>query len=103
MRRFSLCLLAFAAVFYGQGERGTLNGTVTDPSGAVVVGAAVKATNIETGVETTTPTTEAGVFRLPYLPPGKLPAGSGRAGFQKRAARQHRAVGGANADARFQA
>ena len=51
-------------------RRGTLNGTVTDPSGAVVVGAAVKATNIETGVETTTPTTEAGVYRLPYLPPG---------------------------------
>src|SRR5437868_4680484 len=70
MRRFSLCLLLFATVLFGQGERGTLNGTVTDPSGAVVVGAAVKATNTETGVETTTPTTEAGVYRLPYLPPG---------------------------------
>jgi hypothetical protein len=70
MRRISLCLLLFATVLFGQGERGTLNGTVTDPSGAVVVGAAVKATNTETGVETTTPTTEAGVYRLPYLPPG---------------------------------
>src|SRR6185369_8384831 len=70
MRRYSLLLLLFATALFGQGERGTLNGTVTDPSGAVVVGAAVKATNVETGVETTAPTTEAGVFRLPYLPPG---------------------------------
>jgi hypothetical protein len=67
---FLLCLLVFTAVLFGQGERGTLNGTVTDPSGAVVAGAVVKATNVATGVETTAPTTEAGVFRLPYLPPG---------------------------------
>ena len=37
-------LLIFATALFGQGERGTLNGTVADPSGAVVVGAAVKAT-----------------------------------------------------------
>jgi hypothetical protein len=70
MKTLLLGYLFLAASLYGQGERGTLNGTITDPSGAVVVGAAVKATNIDTGVETVATTTEAGVFRLPYLPPG---------------------------------
>ena len=61
-------LLAVAA--FGQGERGTLNGTVTDPTGAVIPGATVKALNVATGVETTVQTTSTGVYRIPYLPPG---------------------------------
>ena len=68
--RLLLYSLVFTTALFGQGERGTLNGIVTDPSGAVVAGAVVKATNVATGVETAAPTTEAGVYRLPYLPPG---------------------------------
>ena len=59
-----------AVALWGQGERGTFNGTITDPSGAAIVGASVKALNPATGVETSTPTTEAGVYRMPYLMPG---------------------------------
>lgn len=59
-----------AALAFAQGERGTFNGTVTDGSGAVLPNATVKAINIQTNVETAAVTTSAGVYRLPYLPPG---------------------------------
>jgi len=48
----------------------TLEGTVTDPSGAVVPGATVTVTNEATGVSQTMPTTSAGLYRFPALPGG---------------------------------
>src|SRR6058998_1234262 len=69
IQRLILYLTVSFALF-AQGERGTFNGTVADASGAAVVGASVKALNPATGVETSTVTTEAGVYRMPYLPPG---------------------------------
>jgi Carboxypeptidase regulatory-like domain/TonB dependent receptor len=63
-------LLALAALAFGQGAVGTLNGTVTDQAGAVVPGAAVVATNQATGVEAKTTTTSGGDYTLPYLPAG---------------------------------
>ena len=65
----ALSICACALVF-AQGERGTFNGTVIDASGAAVPSAAVKATNIATNVDHTTTTTDAGVYRLPYMPSG---------------------------------
>jgi hypothetical protein len=44
------------------GGEGAITGTVTDPSGAVVAGASVTATNIATGVITTRPTTSDGLY-----------------------------------------
>jgi hypothetical protein len=68
----TLTLIAFALLFTGlafaQGQVGTLNGTVTDPAGAVVPGAAVVARNVSTGVETSTTTTNSGTYTIPYLP-----------------------------------
>jgi hypothetical protein len=57
-------------LLFAQGERGTFNGTVSDPSGAVIAGATVRAINVATNVETPVTTTSAGVYRMPYLPPG---------------------------------
>src|SRR5712692_8671212 len=68
--RFALGLILLASSLSGQGERGTLNGTVTDPQGAVIPSATVKAVNIATGVDTTVSTTDAGVYRISLLPPG---------------------------------
>src|SRR5947208_11026014 len=68
-KRLVLCLAVTVALF-AQGERGTFNGSVVDSSGAAVVGASVKALNPATGAESSTVTTEAGVYRMPYLPPG---------------------------------
>ena len=76
MRRFLRPLLASAAalivpiVLFGQGSVGTLNGTVTDPGGAVVPGAAVVATENSTGLESKTTSTSSGDYTLPYLPSG---------------------------------
>jgi len=69
-RRLFCLLLSTFVLLVAQGERGTFNGTVSDPSGAVIAGATVKAVNTATGVEVANSTTESGVFRLPYLAPG---------------------------------
>jgi hypothetical protein len=71
-----------SAVVLAQGERGALNGIVTDQNGAVVAGAEVTATNVETNIETRTTTTDAGVYRLPYLPSGKYKLTVKAQGFQ---------------------
>jgi len=67
-------LIVFALVFAGlafpQGAVGTLNGTVTDPAGAIVPGATVVAMNNATSVESKTTTTSSGDYTLPYLPSG---------------------------------
>jgi outer membrane receptor protein involved in Fe transport len=48
----------------------SLEGTVTDKSGAVVVGATVTVTNQATGVSRNTVTSDAGFYRIPALTPG---------------------------------
>jgi hypothetical protein len=77
-----LPLLGCTALLFAQGERGTLNGTITDPSGSVIAGAAVKLTNLATSVETAVNTTEAGVFRIPYLQPGTYRVSVSAPGFK---------------------
>jgi hypothetical protein len=54
----------------GQTITGSITGSVTDPSGAVVVGATVTAQNTATGVATTAQTNGAGVYTIRFLPIG---------------------------------
>ena len=54
----------------GQVIRGSISGTVVDPSGAVVSGAQVKAKNVETGTVFTSTSDGSGLFRLNLLPIG---------------------------------
>lgn len=61
---------------------GSIQGTVTDPSGAAVVGATVVATNVETGVETNRKTNETGLFVLSPLQPGTYSVTVKAEGFQ---------------------
>jgi hypothetical protein len=49
---------------------GSISGSVTDPSGAVVPNATVTARNSETGAESTAMTSENGLFTIPALPRG---------------------------------
>src|SRR5438046_3926679 len=65
-----VCLTAVESTGWAQGPVGTLNGTILDPTGAVVPGAAVVAVNNATGVESRTTSTSAGAYTLPYLPSG---------------------------------
>src|SRR5579859_2228174 len=62
---FSLAITANAQTF-----RGTINGTVTDPSGGSVPNATVKATEIGTGIDHTTTTTNDGAFAFQDIPLG---------------------------------
>src|SRR5262245_54916247 len=77
-----LLSLPVAFVLFAQGELGTFNGTITDPSGAAIAGAAVKVVNPETGVEFNTKTNDAGIYRLPSLPAGTYRITVSSAGFK---------------------
>src|SRR5438046_1904759 len=63
-----LCTLAFAVC--AQQPTGTINGTVSDPSGAAVVGAKVVATNLNTGLTRDTSTANDGGYVFPLVPVG---------------------------------
>jgi len=70
MRRWFGLVLAVLLVTvsaYGQTFRGAINGTVTDPSGAVVAGASVKATNDSTAAVHEATTTSGGEFSFQDL------------------------------------
>jgi hypothetical protein len=65
MKRLALAILvvlSLAVAANGQTFRGAINGTVSDPSGASVPNAAVKATETSTGIDHNTVTTSDGVF-----------------------------------------
>ncbi len=64
----ALLLLSISA--FAQFEKGTISGVVTDASGAVVVGAEVKATSASTGVVRTATTNDSGIYTLSNLTPG---------------------------------
>ena len=57
-------MLTLAIVAYGQTSRGTLTGTVQDPTGAAIVAARVMLTGVDTGVRLSTVSNESGVFRF---------------------------------------
>jgi hypothetical protein len=66
----SVPLLVLSAVsLFGQATAG-LNGRVTDPRGAPLVGAAVTITNAASGIARNTPTNGEGLYNVPSLVPG---------------------------------
>lgn len=68
----SLCVcLLLGAFAYGQSNTGGIQGTITDASGAVVPNATVTGRNMDTGVVSSTVSTDAGLYSLPGLPPGR--------------------------------
>src|ERR1700680_679344 len=65
-----------------QVPEGTIRGTITDGSGAVVTGAEVKATNEATNQVQTTTSTPSGEFVFPKLPAGSYAVEAIARGFQ---------------------
>ena len=57
-------LLALAVAANAQTSRGTVTGAILDPTGAVIGGAQVTLTSVETGVRLSTESNEAGVYRF---------------------------------------
>ncbi|MBV8514980.1 MAG: carboxypeptidase regulatory-like domain-containing protein, partial [Acidobacteria bacterium] len=80
---FAVMLFLFTAVLpvTAQTYRGAINGSVTDPSGAVVPDAAVKATNKATGIDHATVSTSDGQFAFQDLPVGTYFVTISAAGF----------------------
>lgn len=62
--------------------RGTVLGTVTDTSGAAIVGATVTIQNVDTGLVRTTETGVDGSYVMPELPIGNYRVTVGKKGFQ---------------------
>ena len=85
MRKFAICILMlalFAGYAIAQTVNATLGGTITDASGAVLPGATVTATGIDTGVETKTLANESGAYHFPSLQAGNYRVSAQLAGFQ---------------------
>jgi hypothetical protein len=86
MRHAVLFLLAIfliaGSAFAQTAGTGAIQGTVTDPSGAAVPGAAVTATNVATGTVTTRTTTAAGYYVIPLLDPGEYTVTVRATGFE---------------------
>jgi hypothetical protein len=77
-------VLAFiATAARAQTITGSIRGTVTDPSGAVIAGASVTATNVSTGVNTATVTNKDGDYTIQFLPIGSYTVTVTASGFAK--------------------
>ena len=78
---FSLCL-ASPQHGFAQEFRGTISGTVTDPSGAVVPNATVEIKEIHSGSISRTASDSAGQYVVPFLLPGDYSITASAAGFE---------------------
>src|SRR5438876_11711771 len=64
------CLVLFGVIPAMAQTFGEVTGRVTDPSGAVIPGAAVTLTNVNTNAVRNVVTTEAGAYTIPSVAPG---------------------------------
>ena len=76
-----LVLLAPVALAQSQATTGLVEGTVTDPSGAVMPGVSVTLTNTATNYEKTLTTDDRGRYRAPLLPLGPYKVSASLDGF----------------------
>src|SRR5271166_1474952 len=77
-------LLLTTPFLYGQsGTTGSIFGTISDKSGAVVAQAEVTATNTETGLKRNTSTNSTGYYRMEFLPVGPYAVEITAPGFSK--------------------
>jgi carboxypeptidase family protein/TonB-dependent receptor-like protein len=87
--RAALALLALLALSparawaQSQASNGSIEGTITDASGAVLPGVTVTVTNIETGISQSVVTNEKGLFRAPLLPLGTYRVTAELQGFKR--------------------
>ncbi len=88
MRTRLLCALAaglllIAGTGWAQESRGSITGRVIDPQGAVIPGAQVVITNLDTNVVNRSSTNETGYFEVNLLNPGMYSVSVEATGFRK--------------------
>src|SRR5262245_59759125 len=76
-------LLLSAWTVFAQSDRGTITGTVSDPTGAVIPGANIIVTHTETAAKYETISTETGNYTLAQLPSGSYELSVELPGFKK--------------------
>ena len=83
--RFVACLVCslYPCGLLAQETRGSITGTVTDPQGAVIAGAAVVVTNTGTGTSARLTTNASGYYEAPLLLPGSYSISVEFAGFKR--------------------
>lgn len=79
----SIAFVALIGVVSGQTPSASVVGRVTDPSGAVVPGAAIRITNLDTGLLHKAASNAAGDFTVPYLNPGRYSLEAAMPGFRE--------------------
>jgi hypothetical protein len=79
----AIVALSFTISAFAQ-FKASIQGTVTDSTGAVISGAAVTVTNIETNKTQKVTTGNDGFYRVPELPPGKYTVTVELQGFKKK-------------------
>src|ERR1700674_2722908 len=77
-----IALFGFTGVLLAQSDRGTITGSVTDPSSAAVAGATVEARNLDNGSVLAASTTSAGAFTISSVPVGKYSVTVSAIGFK---------------------
>lgn len=82
LRSFVLALLAAALPLAAQNITGTILGTVTDATGAVISDAAVEVRHLETNQAVTVRTNALGAYQAPYLRPGTYRVTVSQPGFK---------------------
>ena len=83
MRACRLLLFLIACVSLSRGATtGSISGTLKDPSGAVIPGATVIATNTAQGIQTKTTTDDKGVYNFPSLTVGRYNLQAEAPGFK---------------------
>jgi hypothetical protein len=77
-----VCFAVMTIPSFGQSPNGNINGLISDPSSAAVVGAEIVAVNDVTGVLYTTKTNSEGIYVLANLPPGPYRVQVSKVGFK---------------------
>jgi hypothetical protein len=78
-----IILLVSSVCAWGQFGASTIRGTITDPSGAVVPGATVTITNMQTNLSRTQTTRSNGSYSFELIPPGEYKVEIEAKGFTK--------------------
>ncbi len=82
LRLLALSSAIATGLLFAQGERATITGTVTDPTGAVVPQATIAVRNEGTNIANRTESNSTGLFVVPALPPGSYELTAEKPGFR---------------------